>query len=726
MNFKRLLKPILVILAILILTLSVSAGDLFGTYDKRIKITIDHTKIDADLSWFPVTVFLGNYGDAIDVGTEAIDGDFYFVPSTCISKSNPANASGKITSVEIYAYENMTGVIVATFYRPDPTGQPNYLVARDNYEIGSVTAGSKQTFTVELDVEAGDYLGIYFSAGSIERISSGDDIWRLSDNHTETTGESFNLHSGLDIALYATGFTINGAEVFDEFDADEDFDRIAFTSSDGETQLYADCELFDVSESKAIYHVSKTGWTVSSSTDTDIYLYYDKDAPHNTTYISKSGGTAAQSVWDSNFKAVYHMNDPDVTYDTEYDGSALPTASTPAWNYTDGASQSEATYSSVSEGILTFDTTGVADAFPRYFLYPDVDFDAGVYLRIRLHIHSDTPTDGYLAIFINDGTQNERTFFYIGDGLIRHRTSGGSYTNYSKTTSDDYHIYEFYVKGTSSKFYMDGVLLGEETVESATVGGSIQFGDSSAASGLNIKCYIDYFNYALDIGYNPVGIIDATSNANHGTKYGSIEATGKVGQGQDFDGSDDYVSIGTSAIGLTDNITVEAIGNIDTDINGRLITKHKTGNYGWLLARSSTDNNLEWRISTNGSDWNGGNSNTNTFNTTTDYYFVGTYDGSQMKVFIDGIEETAGDFPVSLSGNINDSSQDLQIGTDQHSGTNFFDGIIDEVRISSTARSAAWIGATYDSLWDTLLTYGSEETAPPASDTNVLFIFSNF
>lgn len=32
----------------------------------------------------------------------------------------------------------------------------------------------------------------------------------------------------------------------------------------------------------------------------------------------------------------------------------------------------------------------------------------------------------------------------------------------------------------------------------------------------------------------------------------------------------------------------------------------------------------------------------------------------------------------------------------------------------------------YDSLWDTLLTYGSEETAPPASDTNVLFIFSNF
>jgi hypothetical protein len=58
MNFKRLLKPILVILAILLLTLSVSAGDLYSTYGQRIKVTVDHTKIDADLSWFPVTVFL--------------------------------------------------------------------------------------------------------------------------------------------------------------------------------------------------------------------------------------------------------------------------------------------------------------------------------------------------------------------------------------------------------------------------------------------------------------------------------------------------------------------------------------------------------------------------------------------------------------------------------------------------------------------------------------------
>ena len=32
----------------------------------------------------------------------------------------------------------------------------------------------------------------------------------------------------------------------------------------------------------------------------------------------------------------------------------------------------------------------------------------------------------------------------------------------------------------------------------------------------------------------------------------------------------------------------------------------------------------------------------------------------------------------------------------------------------------------YDSLWDNLLTYGSEETGGTGEATNIFFIFSNF
>ena len=53
-----------------------------------------------------------------------------------------------------------------------------------------------------------------------------------------------------------------------------------------------------------------------------------------------------------------------------------------------------------------------------------------------------------------------------------------------------------------------------------------------------------------------------------------------------------------------------------------------------------------------------------------------------------------------------------------------FDGILDEFRISNTTRTAAWLKGTYNSLYDTLLTYCSEETE--AIKTNVMFMFSNF
>ena len=39
----------------------------------------------------------------------------------------------------------------------------------------------------------------------------------------------------------------------------------------------------------------------------------------------------------------------------------------------------------------------------------------------------------------------------------------------------------------------------------------------------------------------------------------------------------------------------------------------------------------------------------------------------------------------------------------------YFDGMIDEVRISTTARSTAWIKASYESERDHLIDFGTEE-----------------
>jgi len=100
-----------------------------------------------------------------------------------------------------------------------------------------------------------------------------------------------------------------GEEVFSELGADAKRFKIAFTKADEETQLYAEIEQFDYANSKAVFHVSASGWAISSSADTDFYLYYDADHADNTTYIGDIDSTPGHSVWDDNFELVCHMVD---------------------------------------------------------------------------------------------------------------------------------------------------------------------------------------------------------------------------------------------------------------------------------------------------------------------------------------------------------------------------------------------------------------------------------
>ncbi len=52
-----------------------------------------------------------------------------------------------------------------------------------------------------------------------------------------------------------------------------------------------------------------TALNISSVADTPIKIYYDSEALDNVGYVGATGSIPAQSVWDSSFVAVYHMND---------------------------------------------------------------------------------------------------------------------------------------------------------------------------------------------------------------------------------------------------------------------------------------------------------------------------------------------------------------------------------------------------------------------------------
>jgi len=84
------------------------------------------------------------------------------------------------------------------------------------------------------------------------------------------------------------------------------------------------------------------------------------------------------------------------------------------------------------------------------------------------------------------------------------------------------------------------------------------------------------------------------------------------------------------------------------------------------------------------------------------YHVVGTYDGSTMKLFVDGSEEAS----KSVSGNIEDNSNSLHIGCEAASQSREFTGDITDIRIYNTALTPTQIATLYgngrDSTGETL------------------------
>jgi hypothetical protein len=102
----------------------------------------------------------------VDLGEQATDQIGTAAPEyTWLVLGNPANADGTLTTIDTWFNSDATGLRVGTFFLVSG----NTYQCRDSVTIGSVTAGSKQTFTVSLQVKVGDVLGFYMSGGSIER-----------------------------------------------------------------------------------------------------------------------------------------------------------------------------------------------------------------------------------------------------------------------------------------------------------------------------------------------------------------------------------------------------------------------------------------------------------------------------------------------------------------------------------------------------------------------------
>ncbi len=216
------------------------------------------------------------------------------------------------------------------------------------------------------------------------------------------------------------------------------------------------------------------------------------------------------------------------------------------------------------------------------------------------------------------------------------------------------------------------------------------------------------------------GDANDSAGSNDGTLVGDpCWVAGKIGDyALDFDGDGDYVDCGNGpSLNITEQITVSVWikknGFEPEPIVSKWDSTSGDGNQrSWILGFSGTGNGkIDFIASNNGHDSGAQTVLTTTvFSTGVWYHVAGTYDGTNLGIWVNGILENT----ASLSPPIYSSNDKVGIGSVLGTGiqtVGAFDGIIDDVHIYDRALSAEEVEEPYHGQLLSLEVVGPDEVA---------------
>jgi hypothetical protein len=238
---------------------------------------------------------------------------------------------------------------------------------------------------------------------------------------------------------------------------------------------------------------------------------------------------------------------------------------------------------------------------------------------------------------------------------------------------------------------------------SAVAAPATQLGNGSHATGVWDSGYLGVWHLNQNGDNSGADYLDSTANAKHGVGGGgtannqpALAAAGISGGAQVFTPEADYIDI--PSLTYANNITASVWyrGGTQTASNWNYLISADTeaiefGTYG---------DSLQFKDTARSRNAVGpGNTTNNAWHNAT-----GVINGTTMALFVDGNQSAT----ISYPGGINNGAKGFVIGGN---GSNRgWNGTIDEVRISSIARSADWIEAEYRTMTDTMLSYENEKT----------------
>ena len=180
---------------------------------------------------------------------------------------------------------------------------------------------------------------------------------------------------------------------------------------------------------------------------------------------------------------------------------------------------------------------------------------------------------------------------------------------------------------------------------------------------------------------------DVLDHFNSGkAKFAENFVDGVSGKGLVFDGVDDYVDVGTPDLGITNAITAEAwIYPRSSDFYRSIVGNWKWNTGGWLL-RLNPDGKLLFSFSDGNDDFLGTffNSVCPNFTLNKWTHVAGVWDGSEVRCYVDGVKGLSDTMTTFTK-----STENVKIGfstMNAGQGNVYFDGMIDDVRISNFAR----------------------------------------